>query len=1076
MKFEFSVDWGYRHIYFNKKFLPTLCFDGGITVQNGKLLDVKHLVFQEDRFGCHVLTPVAEAYGNDSWQSTVCNSYDGFTFFIEGDENTVVEIKTASATGKFTLKQLLDNKHLTFDLENPFLLAVMHVYMQKDQWYIAKQREDEIRLYGAQFSGKQNIFFGVNGVVVPSGERVQSVFDFSVEREEEQELQVKGAIRVIQSKSADRDEPIDGIVDFEVFINGQSVYRNTKFSSKWDHQSQHFEETFFPIPVALLCDGENTVEIVNHDKEITVLTQMVRFFVEKRTHLQILSCPKWLVKDQVFSVRIYALYPTKLSISCSDGVFVCEPSGKREIDIRANDFLYYGENEYFLKAIKAGERAEIAFTDVVRGVKSVAVITEVWDGPKEEIEPLTGIEIKVDAPEMYSYYLRKMLDEQMGNYVMFRGYKNWRVAADKIYDIVAQCKKHGVYTDLITNGVSRPWLAQLVYDASGEYNFAVGDHERTGIFYWGEYFDNPAVTTMDQAEKLCVEKFRDDYQSLKVGDAKVAMGDCSSGARYSYKAGMDILRHETYCANHLTMLPDARGSARAYNKPIWGAHIASQHNIQAELETAIGRYWLAMYLPWVFGANFAFEEDSLFQNNKYYRMVHDDYMMVEKQKVTVEFNKHIKTHARLGQPQVDIAFIQGRHEAPFTALSTCNGNLPRKYHNEDRRIWGRNGSPEEEWGHRQPEKGYHLLEVVSPNIYLPPLNQDAYQTRKVFASNPHGEWDFLPIEAPQDVYAQYKILFMLGWNTMAQKCDGVNDTLKNDYARLKSYVEQGGVIVLSVPQLSQRVDRKLFKDWENADLYNGGDVSDLFGVRIGKPCEEMSNGIESVAFPKKDYTAPQDLIRLPSKTEDEDGDCRLADIQLAGAEVCLVDTATNRPLLVRKKVGQGYAYLLCTYAYPGHEKLKYIAVNSMQTLLDLHAKKNIFVRDNHKQTYWSNWQNGDNGKLYLLNIDWTKQGNTKCVEVVKDDLTFTCTLRERKLLEIAYQKRSAVYAEQPQVYVVALGENVYELYGFGTCDLHILSSKKIRIFMNDEDIGTTINMDTIINVSLNGKAILRLQK
>ena len=105
---------------------------------------MKHLAFQEDRFGCHVLTPVAEEYGENTWKSTVCNSYDGFTFFIDGDENTVVEIKTASATGKFTLKQLLDNKHLTFDLENPFLLAVMHVYMQKDQWYAAKQREEEI--------------------------------------------------------------------------------------------------------------------------------------------------------------------------------------------------------------------------------------------------------------------------------------------------------------------------------------------------------------------------------------------------------------------------------------------------------------------------------------------------------------------------------------------------------------------------------------------------------------------------------------------------------------------------------------------------------------------------------------------------------------------------------------------------------------------------------------------------------------------------------------------------------------------------------------------------------------------
>jgi hypothetical protein len=234
-----------------------------------------------------------------------------------------------------------------------------------------------------------------------------------------------------------------------------------------------------------------------------------------------------------------------------------------------------------------------------------------------------------------------------------------------------------------------------------------------------------------------------------------------------------------------------------------------------------------------------------------------------KQKVTAKFYKHIQTHSRQGQPKVDFAFIQGRHEAPFTAISGCNANMKYLYNDEDRRVWGKNGSPEEEWGHRQPEKGMHLLEVVAPNIYLTPLNQDAYDTRKVFASNPYGEWDFLPIEAPQDAYSQYKILFMLGWNTMAKKAEGAFDTLENDYERLKKYVEQGGVIVLSVPQLSERVDRKLFHDFENAKLYNDGDVSDLFGVRIGKPCEELTDDIESISFPKKDYTAAKKLIRLP---------------------------------------------------------------------------------------------------------------------------------------------------------------------------------------------------------------------
>jgi hypothetical protein len=159
-------------------------------------------------------------------------------------------------------------------------------------------------------------------------------------------------------------------------------------------------------------------------------------------------------------------------------------------------------------------------------------------------------------------------------------------------------------------------------------------------------------------------------------------------------------------------------------------------------------------------------------------------------------------------------------------------------------------------------------------------------------------------------------------------------------------------------------------------------------VRIGKPCEEWSGNIECVSFPEKDYIKAQDLIRLPSKTEDEDGDCRLAEIILNGAEVCLADTANHRPILVRKKLGKGYAYLLCTYAYTGHKKLKYVGANIMQTLLDAYLQKDVFVRDETKQVYWSDWENENSGKLYLLNIDWAKPGNKKTVEVVKGNFSF----------------------------------------------------------------------------------------
>jgi hypothetical protein len=219
------------------------------------------------------------------------------------------------------------------------------------------------------------------------------------------------------------------------------------------------------------------------------------------------------------------------------------------------------------------------------------------------------------------------------------------------------------------------------------------------------------------------------------------------------------------------------------------------------------------------------------------------------------------------------------------------------------------------------------------------------------------------------------------------------------------------------------------------------------------------------------------LIRLPFNTEDEDGDCRLAEIILDGAEVCLKDTISNRPLLVRKKQGKGYAYLLCTYAYPGHEKLKYISANIMQTLLETYVQKDIFVRDKTKQVYWSDWKNENSGKLYLLNIDWTKAGNKKTVDVVNGDFSFSCEVKENNLLEIAYQNQSAVYATTQQVNVVASTEdaNTYEIYGFGVHDLHVVSHKKVRVTIDGKEFAKTTDTEQILSIELNGKSTLCLQ-
>ena len=99
----------------------------------------------------------------------------------------------------------------------------------------------------------------------------------------------------------------------------------------------------------------------------------------------------------------------------------------------------------------------------------------------------------------------------------------------------------------------------------------------------------------------------------------------------------------------MLILPNARGAAKAFGKEMWGVHIASQHNAQPELEYGIRRYYLGVYLAWMMGAGFVFEEDSQFQYFKYNKMVSGDYLPARKTAVMQAFYKYSATHPRRGQ-------------------------------------------------------------------------------------------------------------------------------------------------------------------------------------------------------------------------------------------------------------------------------------------------------------------------------------------------------------------------------------------------------------------------------------------
>jgi hypothetical protein len=322
--------------------------------------------------------------------------------------------------------------------------------------------------------------------------------------------------------------------------------------------------------------------------------------------------------------------------------------------------------------------------------------------------------------------------------------------------------------------------------------------------------------------------------------------------------------------------------------------------------------------------------------------------------------------------------------------------------------------------------------------------------RRFFSGSPKGEYDLLPVEADDSILRSYRLLLLLDWHTMAE------DT--GDYEKFYRYVENGGVLFLSVPHLSTRTDRDFLQDMEDLRLYNKGDVEKLCGVTIKGPSPVQLSKPNFVGDWQDLSLPPYSGIRLPNQREDEDGPCCLVDIELRGAAPLITGNG-GRPVLVRHSIGKGTVYLLCTYAYPGHEQLKELMPGVINRLLDLHSKNYVTLGGNTQDTeavYYSLWGTENvPDKLYLLNTDWVTEGNQKTIQLRTPAVSAGFTVTEGETAEISLFNNGMIYAEDRRrdVSITLANRNAnesnYEVFGLEEFRIRIISNKEIRVIANN---------------------------
>lgn len=797
-------------------------------------------------------------------------------------------------------------------------------------------------------------------------------------------------------------------VPMELAVNGKTVSRFTHYFRYHDATVQLLEDVWTRFPM----DTEiEKVSLKNCNPDYPLYISRISFERKAARHLQ-MALPPWALAEEPLIGKIFALREDNVKIKTPDTVVKMDLSpGWNEFEFRLSEA---GMNVKL--SASAGELEEEAFIKTVYALKD------------ETPEVMVGYDMTVVPHDDYGF-MDWLLDytarTRLGNTVVFRNFRPcWTDASlpppEKSLKRWGEfCRKHRIHVQSVNCHQDN-----FLKNAAGEYMHNAGRHEYPGVVYAFDPEKGAESADMKEAYERYIAFLKSDIDKVKALGLRPAYGDASGGHRHCYLAGASFIRTETMVPHTQHICSLARPAAEALGKGDWGVHIAIQHAVQLyHKEEHLGEYFLSLYQPWMMGASMVYEEDSIFLLFKEERQSWDDALTKGKRDMTREFFRFAKTHPRKGRPLRNIAFIEGRYAAPFNGF-ICGTEQDPHYS-----VWGKFGNAAPEWGHGQPEKCRHLLDVLMPGASVHPLRQRFEKRRFFFSGTPYGDFDQVPIEASGGYFNQYKLLLNFGWNTM----------LREDYEKLKDFVHSGGTLFTGIPQFSTHVRRDFLKDMKDLALWNDGDLSELCGVRIrgrGKPFNGLWNAAE-----REKFITPG-LSRIPNDSPDEDGPCALADLEFSGAETVAWDADSGTPLIVRHKFGKGQVYLICAWAYPGHEILSGL-VSSWTLMLAERHRGSCYVDDPSGEVFWNSWEDGTGySRVMLLNTDWTSPGNEKTVTIHAGAEKLTCKVIERQPAVITVLP--SVFIEAPpeiHIEILSCGEKQTEIRAHGAVNANIVLHK-----------------------------------
>ena len=1038
------IVWGYWMPYAPYPFQhATYNWDGAVTAQRGSINRCWLITFN-GHYGdvAETVVPLEKAAWN--WQAPDSqNRLGGILFEVAGSADTVIRFSSRTADMEFTIGALLQKKvvsrHLGQRYSNVDLTAMFDGYdpqldQPQDSQLLAEIIGHPRRLILARdFRGPIHRWCCTDwSWAVPGGSVEVDVPPENRTDTGNADRRYLAATFMCLAISSAGEETMDAVIErgaayhlgragdavlrYRVSLNGVEVHSAER---RFGHPARIglVQEIRVEVPEADLNRDANTLRVTNGSDRHYLL--LARVYLERRLEepFAVTACPRWVLLNQEFSVELSCRSPLpELEIESPPGV----------------QLVRSGVHRFSFVARQPLAEVEIRFRS--GAMQCCARIEQVVACEQERYPMLVGLEDTTLRPvdsDYREHIIRDIHDSQIAD--MYVG----RVLGDRerALEIAGYCRDYGISFQVAD---SCPFeLASEIRQQAGSFFKGYYWSECDG-YLWGyaakpQYHRNSvqeSERTMRTAYEDCVAYFRRMVDAVREVDKALGPLVLLSSVVHSQAcvAGMETTLSQFNKSNNVLLIADARGAARTYRKPFWGTYQAEGGHVNPAGAQHLRMWWLSLYLAFVAGAAQVNDEEHLYHTWHQRLYGPSDKVTLLRRDIMRRFNRYAKTHPRKGELQVKQACLIGRYACDLNdGLSRTDdlGALAPL-------VWRNFGGTGEQWRPATPEYGLRYLDVFFPDVWLHTLEQSPEAVRRWYGGTPYGEIELIPIDAPAEVLSQFKLLLLLGWNTMDAE----------QYGKLKAYVANGGTLFMSVPHATKNESRAfLSNNMEPLNLVLEGDFGDLFGARVrgrgGRLVRILAE--EDVAGnPVAEVYQQSDKFRYPS-SEPLHAPVDLADVELCGAEVLAREADSGAPILVRNKVHKGTAYLLCTCDFPGNSHLVPLMtplIRNLSSSLDWPVE----LDDASGDVYYTVRDEGNGVRhVHLLNTDWSAAGNVKRCRLRLGGDWIEAEVAEGRLSEIVWCDNLALLVEDEKIHVdaVSIREDGFEieLHGYGRATL-----------------------------------------